>query len=820
MRQIELEGRVQNLEVSMQAVLRRLRSLELNEPIVAEPTLAEPIAPPQVTPPPVVPPPVRPATFEPPKPMVVPSHVRPEPEPASEPLRYDPRSPYSPAKDADDLEYKVGINGLLRGGAVVIVCAVLFLVAIGLHRGWITPTMQFIGELLLCFGFVGIGIWKHDEREDFGKLMVGVGSCGIYASLAGAHLFKHIISSETLVAALMAHSLAVLGYAHWRASKSFFGIGMIGGIATAILPISKQNYSVDLILHFLVMAPTLAILARRKWADMTILTWVVSTVALLPLLLSDFRYEYRVGAIYLNSILILLVNGYVYKESEFDPWASLQTVILLVGGALAVGIESGKHGSVHELILAASGAAVAGALWKNERVRNSTLYGSLVIATILAPIGCRQNVALTIYAIDALLLAAWAWKSRWTSIAVTSVVTLLISFCAYLWSPTFNYSNWPFISQGAEAALLVSYASTIGILISFALRVKNKDIGDLAITFGGVFLVSIFLRGCNLAFGYNRTPLTTGDLSLLGLGIASIAATLIAKQFGRIGTMSIAIVLVAASIAASLLRNPIDGPLWLSPLLLTMAGFNLTLGVRAVRNNEPSSSMAVNLLYSILISGLFLRGFEVAGQFHWFGIDSSSIYLVGFLVLGLFWSYVAVAKRSPEYVALGWMAFSGSALTTLHIVYDGHPLVWLSPASLLASILTLVTVYSVTPRNQDTDALVDTVLALAGWALVSSLLKQELIRPWIGMKEVAASTVGWVVVAISLISAGFATDRRYLRYWSLAIFMVTVGKVFLIDLANTDSFIRVLMLMVLGLGMVACGYWYIVWKRRNSSSTN
>ncbi|MCE9558782.1 MAG: DUF2339 domain-containing protein, partial [Armatimonadetes bacterium] len=82
-----------------------------------------------------------------------------------------------------------------------------------------------------------------------------------------------------------------------------------------------------------------------------------------------------------------------------------------------------------------------------------------------------------------------------------------------------------------------------------------------------------------------------------------------------------------------------------------------------------------------------------------------------------------------------------------------------------------------------------------------------------GLKPVAAFTVSWVILAVILIVAGFKFDRRFLRYGSLVIFATTVGKVFLVDLAELDSFVRVLMLMLLGFGMVGGGYWYILWRR-------
>jgi len=72
-----------------------------------------------------------------------------------------------------------------------------------------------------------------------------------------------------------------------------------------------------------------------------------------------------------------------------------------------------------------------------------------------------------------------------------------------------------------------------------------------------------------------------------------------------------------------------------------------------------------------------------------------------------------------------------------------------------------------------------------------------------------ALTFAWILYAVILIAIGFQYKARYLRYWSLAIFGATVGKIFLYDLSYLDPGIRVILLMMLGVAMVGGGYWYI-----------
>ena len=803
----------------MQAVLMRLKAIETGIPVhPPQPALAMP----KPTPPPVIEPP---RDLQPKPTVHVPSYMQSTPVAPMTPRLETPAmntvgqsKPYSaPAKDADEIEYKFGINGLLRGGAVVMLCAVLSLVAIALNRHWITPTMQFVGELLLCFGFIGVGIWKHEEREDFGKLMVGIGSFGIYASLAGAHLFKHLITSEALISLLAVHSFANLGYSAWRASKSFLSIGMIGGLITAVLPVSKHNYPVDLALHFMILVPIAAIVIRKKWMDMSVITWTASTLALLPVATSSFNHDARMWAIHANTLLMLLTCGLVYRKTEFDGRAAMQSVILAVGGVMAIAVDSGTKGSLHELGLAAAAVAVGFALQKNETVRNSTWFGASLIATILAPISLHSNPAMAVYAVEALVFSALLLKFRWDSIAVNALAALGLSLGAYLWTPPMSLGARPPILPWQEGLALASYSATVVLLIMYAIRKQSKDLGDVALLVGGSMLTAFFVRGFALALGYQRSPLSTLDLWSLGLAIASVVAMIAGNRLRRWGATALsAFVFIIAGVLA-VVREPSNLPLWLSPVMISLIAVSVIVGTRSlIVDQDENFGKTMVVTAGVILSALFVRGFEVTVALPWTTLTASNVDYAGIMAANLALTVYALARRGTASLVLGWGSFLIAAVSGILLQYSSEHLVWLEHATLALPILSLITLYAITPRDPQSDQIEDSFFVIGLWALATFFIRQILIMPSVGVKEVAALTISWVMVAVAVIAMGFILDRRYLRYWSLAIFMITVGKVFLIDLAETDAVVRVVMLMLLGLGMVGGGYWYIVWRRKNT----
>jgi len=142
--------------------------------------------------------------------------AQPEPQPSPRP------SPAPAKRERPDLELALGSRGLLWVGGLVTVLGLAYLVGLAINRGLISPTTQFVGEMLLCLVFIGIGLWKRPQRVEFGDLLVGLGSCGMYLSFAAGHLDKHLYASEAVVGLFVGLSAVNVLYG---ASMSFTGHG-------------------------------------------------------------------------------------------------------------------------------------------------------------------------------------------------------------------------------------------------------------------------------------------------------------------------------------------------------------------------------------------------------------------------------------------------------------------------------------------------------------------------------------------------------------------------------------------------------------------
>lgn len=77
----------------------------------------------------------------------------------------------------------------------------------------------------------------------------------------------------------------------------------------------------------------------------------------------------------------------------------------------------------------------------------------------------------------------------------------------------------------------------------------------------------------------------------------------------------------------------------------------------------------------------------------------------------------------------------------------------------------------------------------------------------------ASISVFWTIYAIALISLGVMYRNAFLRWWALALFGLTIGKVFLFDLAVLPTPYRIISFMVLGVILLLASWFYFRYQK-------
>lgn len=787
-----LEKRLEAIERQLNRVTTRLEDIE-RKLHIADEELAQPKA--------VVPPPPVSMWLQPPTPTAAPQ----------EPLV--PKSPQvqpPAAHRAEDLEYKIGMTGLLRGGSVVVVVGILYLVGLAISRGYITPQMQFIGELALCVAFIGFGLLKRNVREEFGQLMLGIGSSGLYLTFAGGHVYKHLYNGETLIGLFMALSFANLGFALWRSSRSFLALGLIGGLVAAMLPMRDHNVRLDVILHLLILVPSALIVARNRWPGMGILLWTASAIALVPAYSYDGLWTWRLAAVYASTVICAAAYGLAYQESDFDPWCAFVSFIAIFGGLAGIGLNPSQVNGFHVLILAGAILGLATLLKGRPIAKSATVFGAVATAVAVAPMGFIPIQSCYAYAALAVLLgvaAAWIAPKASSRLAWTEFVLALAAYTIAVWlNPPAHLTPW--VEAGLLAALMVAVASA-------AFGTIKAGLGpETSIMIGGLIVFPIFWR-----FGFSAADLKT-DHPLYALAViapilvfATVGMTVAAlKRWSSLlglgwATLALAMVCYLQLTDASPMAPMLDAAIVLSVIAAIVYG---TFAIGCCTKDLSQSGFDL----MIGIPGFILEAFLIRLAVVLLAAPFGPIKTISALAIGCL---VATALNGLVYLSLKWRAGITLAWVSLFATCTAVMLIGESKelgsswevALLAIALAEIIFVVLTTLRATKERALLYSAGVVLFWVVYSRLMFVLLTAPAIGLKGAAAMTASWIVYATGLIAMGFAFRARHLRYWSLIIFGATIFKVFLMDLVDLDAGIRVVILLGLGLCMVGGGYWYI-----------
>jgi MFS family permease len=261
--------------------------------------------------------------------------------------------------------------------------------------------------------------------------------------------------------------------------------------------------------------------------------------------------------------------------------------------------------------------------------------------------------------------------------------------------------------------------------------------------------------------------------------------------------------------------NSIQVTTLMSLTFLAAATLVLKIGLTKVWTDQ--FLMECRALTKIILCAIFIRlGVEV-GSSHVLNLTRET---GGFLFSALTLTWFTINLRSNKDQEDRWLGmFNCIGTGTYSVIFalsggwiSEH---WIGPFLSLASLAFLATIYAYRTDKEKSDGVLEGILSVGIMAVSIPLFYRQLHKLF-GLNEVASTTAAMTMTAILMIVCGFNFKERHLRYWALTLFSITLLKVVAIDLANLDSFIRVGILMLLGIAMIGGGYWYILWQKSNT----
>ena len=785
----------------------------------------------------------------------VPSHPTPAPRPqapeaerrseAAAPERPAPAAEWSPdlrpfraparsRASLTDLAGDRSLEDLLGGrvlawmGGLAVLVGVAFLFAVGVSQGWIGEGARTLIAGAGAGVLLAVGIWLHERRgrTDAALAAVATGISALFVTLTvGAQVYDVMPAPVALGLALAVGALATSLAVRWE-SRGIAALGILGGLVSPVLAGAPSDLGTMAIL-LVAAASAVGVLLHLRWDWLSCGVFLVTVPqwgaylaeqppgAEMIAVLTGFGllgavaavgYELRVGA------------DTIRQSSAF--LLSLNAIALAAGGWAA--LAAGGQETLADLWLAGLAVThVAVGLWATRSGRTSHALGllSLVIGAVLADVAFASFVDGPARALGfagaGVMLAALVRHARLPredgtltalGVGVHAALALLQSITSDA-PPALLDAGGPL---GFGAAISLAGVAA-GCLVSARLAEAGRpqlrvclDVVGLAVA---AYLTALVLDGAMLTLAWALEAVMLAKLgSRSGDDLAGWAAR---AHVALAATQAVAVVAPFSAI--------VTGPDGMLPAIAALAGVAACAAACAVLTRRDELEVrgalevaamaaaaylaAVTLDGAALVVALSVGAAVLAEVSRRFGGELTApgalAWLGGALAHALIFEappaalVAGVDAPAGAAVALGAVALAALACATRGAASALIPARLLGAAAVIALYLASVLVVTpFQPGNPPAEAsLFDLDVRQQGQVLLSAL---------------------WCLAGFGALVLGLRRDLRLVRLGALTLLLVTIGKVFLFDLATLTSIYRVVSFIALGLFLLTAAF---AWQR-------
>jgi uncharacterized membrane protein len=795
---------------------------------------------------------------------VAPPPSEPEPPAAA------PAPPAPAARPKISLEERFGTQWVVWAGGIALALGGFFLVRQAIEQGWFGPGARVLLAGAVALALIGAGEWTRRRELQTGlaglpkahipSVLTAAGTAIAYADVYAAYALYGFIGPTAAFLLLGVVALGTLAAALLH-GPALAGLGLVGAFITPlIVPTEQPNYWALYLYLAVVTAAAFALARARLWRWLAVTAVIASVLWTLPGLddLQALTPHVVHVAIGFTLAALLIISGLLFgpdsARGEIDPVSSGALMAYLFASMLLV-VASGHYTLALTLfvVLVTSTLAIA---WRTDAAAAAVPAAAILVTLVFVQWSIDFDVGqlglptgpvpdslwepdqflfgtpLTLGAAFAALFGASGFLAQdrderplvaalWSASAVFAPIAILIAL--YYRIAGFDRSI-PFASAALVLAGIFAFATD-------ALSRRSPDAERAA---SAIFATgSIASLALALSLALEKGWLTV-SLALMVPGIAWVAekrslpalrwlaAAVTVGVFGRIawdprivgdaiGTRPIFNWLLygygvpAASFwfAGSMLRKRADDV----PARVVDAAailFTVLLIVLEVQHyierSDPYGSgselaqvaLDVSLLLAVVIGLERLRQ-KSGSVIHMIGARLLAAALLLVIVFGL------GAGVDP------WQTGEPVGGPFINLVLLGYGI----PA-LLAGVLAYVT-RDTRPRWYST------IVAVVALGLALGYLSLEIRTLYHGpvLTEGATSdaeqytySAVWLAFGVALLAAGIALRSLPLRIASAAVVVLTVLKVFLIDMSDLTGIYRALSFLGLGVVLIGIGWFY------------
>ena len=842
---------------------RRLALLEAGAGgAAAAPAPAPAAPPPQPTPAPAA---VKQEEPAPPKPA--PAVERPQPAPA--PPAAMPAGPSIGFEEKFGTRWVVYVGGLalalggiflvkysieagLLGPGMRIFLGALLAAALVAGGEWLRRREQ-------SFGIAGI------SPAHIPSILTAAGTTVAYATVYAAYALYGFVGPALAFILLGVVALATLAAALLH-GPALAGLGLVGAYVAPLLVASdKPNYWALYLYLAVVTAAAFGLARVRLWRWLAVTAIALNYLWLLPGIDStqtDVLVPHAMHiAVSFALVAALIVSGFLYGPSAEQgriEWVSSGALaVFLLAGALLV--LATNHHAISFAVFSLLVFATVAIAWRTDAALAAVPAAVALVALVVwhwaVPFDVRTTIAPNIVVPG---LTPDPNPAQVTSHAVMGAAFAVLFGAAGSLAQARTASPIIAMIWAASAA-----AGPILILMAVYYRIAGFE---RSIPFAAVSLLLAVLYGYAVEY-LNKRPPKPGQAAAAAIfavgGIAALALALTLAM--EKGWLTVALALMAPGIAWVERQRPLPALRWTAAamigLVMVRIGWNPRIvsdvgttpifnwllwgyGVPAAsfwtagyllrqRADDIPARMADSaaILFTVLTAFLQIRHYVYDGDIYvrYPGLLEVALQVcVGFaLVIALEHLRERTNSIIHNYGALIIFGLTLAAVV-FGLVLDHNPLLpFTTPhnlgglffnlillgyglPALLAGTLALKTRHTRPQAYRTVAAVTAVMLALLYLTLeVSRFYQGPVIRPRVlSDAEQWTHSAVWLIFGVALLIAGFYLKSQPLRYCSAAVVMITIGKVFLFDMAGLTGVFRALSFICLGLVLVGIGFLY------------
>jgi uncharacterized membrane protein len=658
------------------------------------------------------------------------------------------------------MEFAVASQWLLRVGVTILVVGIGFFIKYSVDHGFITPA----GRVMLA-ATAGLGMLiagakiLHSKYRVLGEGLMGGGLATLYFSVFAAANFYHLVNSATAFALMGAITMVAGGVAVRFNSILVAVLGIIGGYGTPIMLHTGTANFPGLYGYLLVLG--IGVLAICYWKNWPLVNYQSMAPTYLLVFLSMRAYQpsdFPVVMSFLVAFFVLFSTmQFLYKMVNRDRSNLLDVLLLLLNAGIFFG-ES------YRLITPLYGRVWVGAV----SLSLAAFYTTHVLVFL------RRKL------VDRELLVSFIG---------------LAAFFLSVTMPLMLSGHWVTASWALQAVALLWVAGRIE--SNFLRQLCGVLFALVLVRFGALDLPREFIDGTAAAQFTVRQNLMAllGRLFQFGVPIGAFAVG--ARLMKRDSSAEDRIVSQENDYGLPVNRGSIVGVLNVLGIGMLCLYLHFEIAKTMGFFYAPMKQPMLTWVW-IGLCGLTLhKAIEKKSE----PLMTLSLAFIGLLMIKLFLFDLETWDMSPTFLYRRGFTTAGAVVRLFDF---GAVIAFLAAAYRMARV---------DEKMEDSAG----ILGLASVALLFVYLTLEVnsfLHTYVDGLRAGGVSILWSLFALGLILRGIAKNVRLLRYMGLVLFATVAAKVFLFDLANLDSFFRIIAFIVLGILVMSGSFVYLKYRDR------